>query len=303
MPSLGRSSKTGMDLYKTVRGRGASRRFRMPRWARFVGHHRRAAVAAVTVAGLTGACAWGWHAGTLPAMRDAVARMANEPFVAMQVAAGLVVNDVTVEGRAETAGADLLGAVGVGRGDLLLGFDPEAARKRVESLGWVRTAVVSRRLPDHIHVEVTERVPFALWQSDRRLVLIDRDGAVITDRRLGQFSSLPMIVGADAGPLAGSLIDLLDQAPALRARVRAAVRVSGRRWDVHFDNGMVARLPEESVAAAWARLDELQTQYRLLDRAIQVVDLRIGDRLALRLESVGPPRPPATKPKAPPRPA
>ena len=136
-----------------------------------------------------------------------------------------------------------------------------------------------------------------------RLSLIDREGAVITDRGLGQFSTLPMVVGTDAAPHAGALLDMLAQVPALSARVRAAVRVGGRRWDVHFDNGVVVKLPEEGAASAWTRLAELDTQYRVLDRAVMIIDLRLTDRLVLRLEPSAPPRPPGVKPKAPARPA
>ena len=176
-------------------------------------------VAAVSIAGV-GAVAW--QANFAGVALEWARTTTHNAFIGLQVASGLVVQDVTVEGRTETAGADLLAALGVKRGDLLLEFDPDAARARIEQLGWVRSAMVSRQLPDGIHVEVTERRPFALWQSANRLSLIDREGAVITDRGLGQFSTLPMVVGTDAAPHAGALLDMLAQVPALSARVRAA---------------------------------------------------------------------------------
>ena len=295
MPSL-RSRDVARSAKRTPR-------FTAPRWLRVVGFHKRAIAVGALLIATTGGSAWAWHAGKVGDAQVFAAQFANDALIATQVTAGLVVNEVTVEGRVETAGADLLGALGVGRGDLLLGFDADAARARIEGLGWIRSAMVSRRLPDRIHVEVTERIPFALWQSDRRLLLIDREGAVITDRGLGQFSNLPMIVGTDAAPHAGALMDMLALVPGLHTRVRAAVRVGGRRWDIHFDNGVVAKLPEEGAAGAWSRLAELDSQYRILDRAVHIIDLRLGDRLVLRLEPPAPPRPPGVKPKAPQRPA
>ena len=277
-------------------------RFAAQRWLRVVGRHKRAIAVGVLLVAATGGSAWAWQAGKIGDAQALAAQLASDVLVATQVTAGLVVNEVTVEGRIETAGADLLGALGVGRGDLLLSFDADAARARIERLGWIQSAMVSRRLPDRIHVEVTERIPFALWQSDRRLLLIDREGAVITDHGLGQFSNLPMIVGAAAAAHAGALMDMIAVVPSLHVRVRAAVRVGGRRWDVHFDNGVVAKLPEEGAAGAWSRLAELDAQYRILDRAVQIIDLRLGDRLVLRLEPPAPPRPPGVKPKAPARP-
>jgi cell division protein FtsQ len=295
MPPLARRGKAGSDLTR-AQGRRARKRWVAPKWTRTVLRHKLALSVGAATLLLGGSVAWAWNIGFAGALQEASADLAARALVGTQVAAGLVVRDVTVEGREETAANDLLAALGVQRGDLLLDFDAEAARARIEELGWIREAMVSRLLPDRIHVEVTERVPFALWQNDRKLMLIDRDGEVITDKALGRFSSLPMIVGRDAAPLAGSLMDMLAQQPGIRQRVRAAVRVGGRRWDIHFDNGVIAKLPEENAASAWTRLADLDTQYRVLDRVLLSIDLRLADRLVLGLE---PPPPPP--PKAPAR--
>ena len=90
------------------------------------------------------------------------------------------------------------------------------------------TAQVARRMPGQISVHITERRPFALWQHDGALFLIDRSGAVITQRGLGQFAELPLVVGGDAAQRAGDVMDMLANQPGLFARVRAAVRVGGR---------------------------------------------------------------------------
>lgn len=295
MPPVARRGKAGTDLTRAERPR-AKKRWVAPRWTRTVLKHKLALSMGAATLVLGSTIAWAWQIGFASAVQSASVDLAARAVVGTQVAAGLVVRDVTVEGREETPAADLLAALGVQRGDLLLDFDAKAARARIEDIGWVREAMVSRLLPDRIHVEVTERAPFALWQNDRKLTVIDREGDIITDKALGRFSSLPMIVGRDAAPLAGVLMDTLAEQPALRQRVRAAVRIGGRRWDIHFDNGVIAKLPEENVAAAWARLADLDTQYRVLDRALLSVDLRLADRLVLGLE---PPPPPS--PKAPAR--
>lgn len=290
MPPLARRGKVGTDFSRAERPR-AKRRWVAPKWTRTVLKNRFGLSIGGATLVLGGTIAWAWHIGFAGAVQTASAELAARALVGTQVAAGLVVRDVTVEGRNETPANDLLAALGVQRGDLLLDFDAEAARARIEAIGWVREAMVSRLLPDRIHVEITERVPFALWQNDRKLSVIDRDGDVITDKALGRFASLPMIVGRDGAHLAGVLLDTLAEQPALKQRVRSAVRVGGRRWDIHFDNGVIAKLPEENAAAAWARLADLDAQYRVLDRAMLSVDLRLADRLVLGLEPPTPPPP------------
>ena len=198
-------------------------------------------------------------------------------------AAHLTVADVTLTGRNNAPLEDLILALDISRGDPIWRVDPTAARARLEALGWVDTASVARRMPGQITVHITERRPFALWQDDGAMFLIDRAGVVITDTGLGLFSDLPLVVGGDAAVRAGDLMDMLANQPVLFARVRAAVRVGRRRWDVHLDNDVTVRLPENDAPAAWRRLARINDTYGIIDRDLLSIDLRLPDRLAVRL--------------------
>jgi cell division protein FtsQ len=70
--------------------------------------------------------------------------------------------------------------------------------------------------------------------------------------------------------------------PELMVRVRAAVRVGGRRWNLRLDNGIDVRLPEDDPEQAWARLAEYERRHRILARDVRVLDLRLPDRLIVR---------------------
>jgi len=199
--------------------------------------------------------------------------------------AGLIVNDVVVVGRVETSRKDIATALNVRRGDAILGVDIETARERLEKLGWVQSATITRRLPGDLHVHLKERSPFALWQKKGRLVLIDRDGEPITAKRLDRFRALPVVVGRSAPQHVGALFDALGHQPELFSRVVAAVRIADRRWDVRFKNGIVARLPEDSVSAGWSRLAALEAKHKILARDLEAVDLRLEDRLIVRLSA------------------
>ena len=64
--------------------------------------------------------------------------------------------------------------------------------------------------------------------------------------------------------------------------VKAAVRVGGRRWNLRLEGDIDVRLPELDTAAAWARLAEYEKTHRVLERDVQVLDLRQPDRLIVR---------------------
>ena len=59
--------------------------------------------------------------------------------------------------------------------------------------------------------------------------------------------------------------------------------MSGRRWTLKLDNGMDVRLPERDAAAAVARLVKLDREQRILDKDIIALDLRMNDRVVVRL--------------------
>ena len=218
------------------------------------------------------------------------------------IGAGLLVQEVRIEGREKTPEGLLRAALGVSRGDKLLGFSLEAARARIESLTWVQRATVERRLPGTIVVTLEERRPFAVWQNGGKFQLIDRAGQVVMEqdpvKDAAAFKTLPLVVGAGAPESAAALLDQLAALPALRARVVAAVRVGERRWNLHLNNGADVLLPESAAAAAMTRLMELQGTQDLLDRPLQVLDMRLPDRLVVRpvSEPRPAPGPPAKKP-------
>ncbi len=232
---------------------------------------------ALALALLVGGGVWLWTSGRVAAMAEALRAGA----IAATADAGLVLREVYVTGRVETPREAVLAALGGGRGTPLVTIDPEAARARIEAIGWVRRASVERRFPDTVFIRLVERRPLALWQRKGRLFVIDRDGVVIEGAQPRDFAALPVIVGEDAPANAAGLIAAMATEPNLSARVRAAVRVGGRRWNLRLDNGIDVRLPEDGVAEAWRRLAEFDRRHRLLARNITAVDLRLPDRLVI----------------------
>ena len=232
------------------------------------------ALALILVAALCGSGWLAWQAGV---PQRAAASLAHS-LVEASARLGFVVRDIFVVGRSTTPKATLLRALAVDRGTPILGVDLEAARLRVQALPWVRHASVRRVLPDTVVVEIVERRPLALWQHEKKFALIDEEGAVILREDVGAFNHLMVVVGEDAASNASALVQMLATEPDLMQRVKAAVRVGGRRWNVHFAS-LDVKLPEDDPEAAWRRLGEYQRRYGVLDKGIRILDLRLSDRL------------------------
>src|SRR5258708_318008 len=67
------------------------------------------------------------------------------------------------------------------------------------------------------------------------------------------------------------------------ARGRANGLTGGRRWSLRLRNGLDVRLPETEVASALERLVALDGDAKLISRDIVLIDLRLKDRVTVRL--------------------
>ena len=232
--------------------------------------------------GLSGLAACALIIGAVLAA-DPAARLRGLASAISGTGIGFSVQEVRVEGREYTPRDIFEAALGVKRGDATLGFSPSEARTRLEASAWIETAHVERRLPGTIIVRIKERRAFAIWQREGQFSVIDREGRVMQSDNVGAFGPLPLVVGLGANAAAAGIIDLLRAHPNLAGRVEAAVRVSERRWNLRLTGGADILLPEGHEAAAITRLVEIHARDRLLDRPLAAVDMRLPDRLVVRM--------------------
>jgi cell division protein FtsQ len=205
-------------------------------------------------------------------MRDATAN-----------ALGFRIEAISIAGQHQLTEEEILTAVGVTARSSLLFVDAAAARAKLLANPWVADATVLKLYPGMLHIAITEREPFALWQKDRKVSVISADGVVLETVVAMQFAALPLVVGNGAEHRAKDFLALLDKYPALRAQVYASVLVAERRWSLKLKNGIDVRLPEADVERALDTLVELDRGKKLLSRDIVSVDLRLADRVTVRL--------------------
>lgn len=167
----------------------------------------------------------------------------------------------------------------------MLSVDLAALRQRVMTLGWVKDARVTRRLPGTLVINIVERDPVAVWQHGGRLSLIDVNGVVLEPVDGRAMPDLPLVVGPDANRETRALGQLMEAAPALKPLLAGATWVGNRRWDLRFQSGETLALPEGNAAAAAAlmKFAQLDGVNRLLGRGIVRFDMRDPTRFVLRL--------------------
>ena len=140
----------------------------------------------------------------------------------------------------------------------------------------------------------------SLWQKAGRVSVVAGDGTELEPYVNPRLIRLPLVVGLGAAVRAKEFLALLDRYPDLRDQVRASVLISERRWNLRLRNGLDIRLPETDVEQALAMLVALDRDKKLLSRDIVAVDLRLPDRVTVRLsEAAAAARAEALKDKKP----
>lgn len=197
--------------------------------------------------------------------------------------AGFRISAVSIGGRQQLTQDEILAVGGVTGRSSLLFLDAATVRERLKRNPWIADATVLKFYPGRLQIDITERKAFAVWQQDGRLSVIADDGAVLEAYVAKRFTGLPLVVGKGADSRAKDFLALLDRHPQIRAATKAAVLVGERRWNLRLQDGLDIRLPENDAGVALATLSRLDKNDRLLARDIDIVDMRLPDRITVRL--------------------
>ncbi len=207
--------------------------------------------------------------------RDTIAASAS-------VSAGMVATELVLNGNDHLNVADIEVELAGLLGSAMLTLDPRLAATELKKNRWIKTAQVRKVYPDTLVVDISERKPVALWKSENRLYLISSDGVAI-DQAQAKHALLPQVVGGGANRVAAEFLSTMALYPELAGRARAYVRVAERRWNVVLDGGLTVLLPDEDWKQALGQLKQLQLEKKILDREIVQLDMRMPDRLVMKL--------------------
>jgi cell division protein FtsQ len=264
--SFGRSR-----LARNLRRRfGPIRTWRLPRGAGV------AAATAFVLASVAYGTVRGGHVEAVAAeLRDFRDSMAN--------LAGFRIESIALAGQSRMTRDEILETAGITGRSSLLFLDAADARARLKANPWIAEATVLKLYPGRLHIGVTERDAFALWQHGGKVDVIANDGTVVEPFGDPRFAKLPLVVGIGAESKAKDFLALLDQYPLVRDQFQAAVLIAERRWNVTLKSGIDVRLPESGLTQALNALVKLDRDNKILSRDIAAIDLRLADRVTVQL--------------------
>jgi cell division protein FtsQ len=196
---------------------------------------------------------------------------------------GFRISEIALAGQHEVSRENILTLAGISGSSSLLFLDAARTRARLLTDPWIADATVLKLYPGRLRIGIKERKAFALWQKDGLVSLIAADGTVLEPYVPARFSTLPILVGRGAEHAGRAFLGIINRHPAIARRVEASVLVANRRWSLHLKGGIEVLLPENDPEQALQTLARLDRAKKLLARDIIMVDLRLPDRVTVRL--------------------
>ena len=258
-----------IKLVRALRRRWVGKTWRLPRGAGIA-----AALTLIVASAAYGAVRGGHLPVVMAELRDFRDSVAN--------LAGFRITSIALAGQRRLSREDVLTTAGITGRSSLLFLDASEARARLKAKPWIADATVLKLYPGRLHIAVTERDAFALWQRDGKVEVIADDGAVVEPSAGQYFAKLPLVVGIGAETRAKGFVAVLDKYPSVRDQLHAAVLVAERRWNVMLKNGINILLPSAGLEQALDTLVRLERTNKILSRDISTIDLRLADRVTVR---------------------
>ena len=165
-------------------------------------------------------------------------------------------------------------------------LDLEKMRETVMALAPVAEASLRIRSGGVLQIDVTPRVPVAVWRSHTALVLVDANGAHVSHIAFrSDRPELPLIAGEGANEHVGEAIELIRTAKPLGERLRGVVRMGARRWDLVLDRDQRILLPTTGAVAALEHVIALEGAQDVLIRDVARVDMRLNGRPTIKMNN------------------
>ena len=187
--------------------------------------------------------------------------------------------NVKILGIENTKASQVVNIVSELRGISLTRIDLKKIKAEIDNIDWVSKSELRKIYPSTLEVKVYEHNPIAIWYNEGNKFLVDRDSKIITELNPNKFTNLKVVAGPNALEDIPVIIAMIKNYPEFEKKIKSLLRVGDRRWTIRLHNGITIHLPETNVANAIEEIKDLDREYSLLSRYIEIIDMRLPDRI------------------------
>ena len=156
--------------------------------------------------------------------------------------------------------------------------DLDTLNKRISAVPGVKTSAVRRMPNGNIAVKVTLYRAVALWTDGESFFPLSADGTIVNKPTDVRDESHVVF----RGKIPKNIADITNAAHNLVGDLDYLEWIENRRWNMYTKDGIVVMLPEDNPLAAIATLVVLNTNNNILNKQIQVIDMRDATRILVK---------------------
>lgn len=198
---------------------------------------------------------------------------------------GMALETVKIGGNTVVPSPHILDALALPQGYPMLAINTKQHRRKLEQMGWIKSATVTKQLPNTLVVQITEHTPIAIWQNNKTYQLVSADGDLMGHSHLNKFLNLLLLVGKDAPARVHEVTAILNRMPLIRDSIKSATLQAERRWTLTTQSGIEILFPVHDAPENADFLNTMHQDKGLLNRDIIRIDLRIPDRMVIKLRT------------------
>ena len=125
-----------------------------------------------------------------------------------------------LDGRLRSNKTKILSSLSLEINSPILDINLEKIKKNILSVPWIKSAKVSRKLPNEIHIFIEEYEPAAIWENKNEVLILDKDGYHIEKiQKKDAYDDLLFVYGNEADLNLSNFLNALDDYPSLRNRI------------------------------------------------------------------------------------
>ncbi len=157
----------------------------------------------------------------------------------------------------------------------IFNIDLSSIYNKIKENSWVKEVSIERVLPNIIKIKIIENQPIAIWQNKKDNKLIAANGHIIFHGNVNDFKNdFPIIKGKKSVENIFSILKILETNQNFSKNIWSLTFINERRWDLHFNQGLVVRLPSKDIKTAWQKIIKLHKNYNVLNLRLTEIDLR-----------------------------
>lgn len=157
-------------------------------------------------------------------------------------------------------------------------IDLNMLNERVSKVPGVKKSAVRRMPNGNLSVRVALHRAVALWADGEHYFPLSADGTIVnkpTDVR-------DMSHVVFRGKLPNNITQITNAAHNLVGNLDYMEWIENRRWNMYTNDGIIIMLPEENPTAAIGTLISLHNNHHILDKDIQMIDMRDSARILVK---------------------